>query len=106
MIRRPPRSTLFPYTTLFRSPKQQQQERNPRDAGLEVTPCPVPCHLEGKGEHLAPGFHNQLQSEAGQLEHPAYHHDEKPSQPHPKHPYREPSVPPREQHLLDELQAP
>src|SRR5437667_10360557 len=24
MIRRPPRSTLFPYTTLFRSSKQQQ----------------------------------------------------------------------------------
>src|SRR5436309_11436993 len=24
MIRRPPRSTLFPYTTLFRSPKKQQ----------------------------------------------------------------------------------
>src|SRR2546422_8072796 len=29
MIRRPPRSTLFPYTTLFRSPKQSRQcERN------------------------------------------------------------------------------
>src|SRR2546422_4102402 len=27
MIRRPPRSTLFPYTTLFRS---QDRERNPR----------------------------------------------------------------------------
>src|SRR5260221_9712672 len=25
MIRRPPRSTLFPYTTLFRSPKPQDQ---------------------------------------------------------------------------------
>src|SRR2546422_2079325 len=25
MIRRPPRSTLFPYTTLFRSPYAQQQ---------------------------------------------------------------------------------
>src|SRR3712207_7456510 len=25
MIRRPPRSTLFPYTTLFRSEKEQQQ---------------------------------------------------------------------------------
>src|SRR3712207_8420574 len=25
MIRRPPRSTLFPYTTLFRSPRQLQQ---------------------------------------------------------------------------------
>src|SRR5204863_1612077 len=24
MIRRPPRSTLFPYTTLFRSPRQQE----------------------------------------------------------------------------------
>src|SRR2546428_13993004 len=31
MIRRPPRSTLFPYTTLFRS-----------DAGVEVTAVPVP----------------------------------------------------------------
>src|SRR5256885_7668447 len=27
MIRRPPRSTLFPYTTLFRSPKLQLAER-------------------------------------------------------------------------------
>src|SRR5258707_4530169 len=26
MIRRPPRSTLFPYTTLFRSSKQAQQK--------------------------------------------------------------------------------
>src|SRR2546430_7573379 len=26
MIRRPPRSTLFPYTTLFRSPRQQDEE--------------------------------------------------------------------------------
>src|SRR3712207_8705328 len=25
MIRRPPRSTLFPYTTLFRSPERRQQ---------------------------------------------------------------------------------
>src|SRR5260221_7263963 len=27
MIRRPPRSTLFPYTTLFRSPRKHQQKR-------------------------------------------------------------------------------
>src|SRR5690554_7182214 len=26
MIRRPPRSTLFPYTTLFRSQRQRQQD--------------------------------------------------------------------------------
>src|SRR5256885_11813938 len=28
MIRRPPRSTLFPYTTLFRSDDEQRDERN------------------------------------------------------------------------------
>src|SRR2546426_12650019 len=27
MIRRPPRSTLFPYTTLFRSQRREQQHR-------------------------------------------------------------------------------
>src|SRR2546425_4243582 len=27
MIRRPPRSTLFPYTTLFRSPMRREAER-------------------------------------------------------------------------------
>src|SRR3712207_8935048 len=27
MIRRPPRSTLFPYTTLFRSPRAPEQQR-------------------------------------------------------------------------------
>src|SRR2546430_10095862 len=30
MIRRPPRSTLFPYTTLFRSIRDHRQEGNPR----------------------------------------------------------------------------
>src|SRR5690349_24912436 len=34
MIRRPPRSTLFPYTTLFRSP-----------AGSGHSPCPPPAPL-------------------------------------------------------------
>src|SRR2546430_12270894 len=30
MIRRPPRSTLFPYTTLFRSPRRTARTRRPR----------------------------------------------------------------------------
>src|SRR3989442_8279933 len=33
MIRRPPRSTLFPYTTLFRSPHREQ--RDPQTGGDE-----------------------------------------------------------------------
>src|SRR3712207_7698045 len=36
MIRRPPRSTLFPYTTLFRSPELGLHLRQPRhEAGVE-----------------------------------------------------------------------
>src|SRR3712207_8703517 len=31
MIRRPPRSTLFPYTTLFRSPRLKRGEIQPLD---------------------------------------------------------------------------
>src|SRR2546429_6870505 len=38
MIRRPPRSTLFPYTTLFRS--QETLARRLREAGLGVTGAP------------------------------------------------------------------
>src|SRR2546425_9809391 len=33
MIRRPPRSTLFPYTTLFRSPVARHAERRRHDGG-------------------------------------------------------------------------
>src|SRR5437773_9117209 len=31
MLRRPPRSTLFPYTTLFRSVRDDRDARDPRD---------------------------------------------------------------------------
>src|SRR5256885_10660077 len=39
MIRRPPRSTLFPYTTLFRSMNAQVGLVRPADIGADV------CHL-------------------------------------------------------------
>src|SRR2546429_5597129 len=45
MIRRPPRSTLFPYTTLFRS-------RRPDQAGEEEAPPPI-GHEPERVEHLA-----------------------------------------------------
>src|SRR3712207_7722260 len=42
MIRRPPRSTLFPYTTLFRSIGRQDPIRRPPHAPACVrTECPV-----------------------------------------------------------------
>src|SRR5688572_31716616 len=37
MTRRPPRSTLFPYTTLFRSAERQERRGRP----VDVASCPV-----------------------------------------------------------------
>src|SRR2546426_1890706 len=47
MIRRPPRSTLFPYTTLFRSPQH-----------LPVHQHAVPLHIHEHGDerHLDRGY--------------------------------------------------
>src|SRR2546426_12204142 len=38
MIRRPPRSTLFPYTTLFRSVRPLHQDRRVREGRPETEP--------------------------------------------------------------------
>src|SRR5260370_30558337 len=38
MIRRPPRSTLFPYTTLFRSLQQQAERHRPGQPSHHVVP--------------------------------------------------------------------
>src|SRR3989475_12448523 len=43
MIRRPPRSTLFPYTTLFRS---ERAPRGERGAGPEERRDPAPAWIE------------------------------------------------------------
>src|SRR2546426_7595012 len=47
MIRRPPRSTLFPYTTLFRSRAGDGGRRNPPAAGR------VYAGAVGHGDHAA-----------------------------------------------------
>src|SRR5258705_8229252 len=41
MIRRPPRSTLFPYTTLFRSQKTQSPARQRNSVPARRAPRPV-----------------------------------------------------------------
>src|SRR3712207_9359030 len=48
MIRRPPRSTLFPYTTLFRSPASETGGKRKRFRRGDSFPLPL-HHL--KGEH-------------------------------------------------------
>src|SRR2546427_1188814 len=45
MIRRPPRSTLFPYTTLFRSARQQEDAGLDHGGGVQVG-----RHRRGRGQ--------------------------------------------------------
>src|SRR2546429_6563196 len=55
MIRRPPRSTLFPYTTLFRS-RRQRHEHGRASPRREVRPVRNPdpvLHLLAEGARLA-----------------------------------------------------
>src|SRR3712207_7205441 len=50
MIRRPPRSTLFPYTTLFRSPRggrHRPRRRQPRDPPRLHVPRPLGRRARG-----------------------------------------------------------
>src|SRR2546430_9989948 len=55
MIRRPPRSTLFPYTTLFRSPRKRGSWRSPRRERLRF----IRHNLERSEEHTS-----ELQSQS------------------------------------------
>src|SRR5260370_29507520 len=59
MIRRPPRSTLFPYTTLFRSPRQksgplggQRTLRSKGSVGMEAGPARSEEHTSELQSHL------------------------------------------------------
>src|SRR5258708_23896850 len=53
MIRRPPRSTLFPYPTLFRSPRHllPQCRPNPSSGGEMAWVRGLPPHVRGHGPH-------------------------------------------------------
>src|SRR5206468_11037265 len=55
MIRRPPRSTLFPYTTLFRSAYDESIRQ-------------VMLFLDGKQEKLIVGLRNEMEKSAEKLE--------------------------------------
>src|SRR2546426_2720380 len=60
MIRRPPRSTLFPYTTLFRSGRPGVRQRHPAPRAAASTRGSVPPRggesgSQGEGTGLAAG---------------------------------------------------
>src|SRR5258707_15867766 len=55
MIRRPPRSTLFPYTTLFRSPRFEAHQPAPPSSSPPVDESSfVTCHVSKLTNSLLP----------------------------------------------------
>src|SRR3712207_8173908 len=68
MIRRPPRSTLFPYTTLFRSRREPALLRRPhgrRRAGGRAPPLALPVPQGRQG--LRDGLRQLLQGDPHRL---------------------------------------
>src|SRR2546422_9112333 len=58
MIRRPPRSTLFPYTTLFRSPRRPRSWPSPRrECGGRALETPI---IQAFGKRLAERERSEL----------------------------------------------
>src|SRR2546425_7217032 len=64
MIRRPPRSTLFPYTTLFRSgPVDGLQGLHDRKLLDAFEYLPAASQSGGVDEDIAPALHREKRSE-------------------------------------------
>src|SRR2546427_7781571 len=59
MIRRPPRSTLFPYTTLFRSPESPYRQRRRRRANGHRRRHAAPAGRDRKSTRLN-SSHSQI----------------------------------------------
>src|SRR3712207_8482213 len=67
MIRRPPRSTLFPYTTLFRSPPSPAASR--RSSAGRAGPPPAPSARRWRAAWRPPGPHRARPAPARSEEH-------------------------------------
>src|SRR5256885_12560821 len=72
MIRRPPRSTLFPYTTLFRSKRFYRLERSRRSPGNGLGLSLVAAVARLHGAHIemldnAPGLEFRLDRKSTRL---------------------------------------
>src|SRR2546425_9618187 len=71
MIRRPPRSTLFPYTTLFRSPRVKTVTPQQKPVGVRVQ---FERLLDGRGErrHVLAVLNDRSEEHTSELQSLAY----------------------------------
>src|SRR2546430_3331563 len=72
MIRRPPRSTLFPYTTLFRSPRNVRNEPDPKNRGGD--------YFSGSPSSFGGARNASLSKQAGKIDRSEEHTSELQSQ--------------------------
>ena len=72
MIRRPPRSTLFPYTTLFRSGTARNRQSVPSPAGRPRGSYPQPCRTFRPGHSRASPRSEEHTSELQSRPHISY----------------------------------
>src|SRR2546426_7259502 len=71
MIRRPPRSTLFPYTTLFRSPGSVPfPDRKADSAAPRYVQRRVPCRLGRAARRWASTGSNRSEEHTSELQSP------------------------------------
>src|SRR2546426_9343386 len=68
MIRRPPRSTLFPYTTLFRSRRNQQRRERAKQANV----CKRPKRIRARRRfiHGSPAWPGRSEEHTSELQSP------------------------------------
>src|SRR3989441_1826255 len=72
MIRRPPRSTLFPYTTLFRSARKPGERSIRSSAGGAAVAYSCGCALDGRPVHGAVVAGKRSEEHTSELQSLAY----------------------------------
>src|SRR5258708_31577504 len=73
MIRRPPRSTLFPYTTLFRSPiskKKKKGKKYPPIYALNSVPSPIHSSPQSPLNHAVRRSSQRSEEHTSELQSP------------------------------------
>src|SRR5437762_9793140 len=72
MLRRPPRSTLFPYTTLFRSSPDSGKRRASRTAAPASTICSGGCGGRMRRSSSPAGTRTRSEEHTSELQSPMY----------------------------------
>src|SRR5258708_14861491 len=70
MIRRPPRSTLFPYTTLFRSDVQEPRNRGAGDDGVSNPGAAIRATTQAGAHGIRPRERRRSEEHTSELQSP------------------------------------